>query len=116
MKNARVLQAASVSGLLLIMGCLSSENRRSVCVDRPANPPAREAPCSSGPNLPAEPVSSTLANTPAQREGKIYTCPMHPEVRESSPGRCPKCGMTLESVVPAEKHGGDHVHGEDNGQ
>ncbi len=24
-----------------------------------------------------------------------YTCPMHPEVRQSSPGACPKCGMTL---------------------
>lgn len=26
---------------------------------------------------------------------KIYTCPMHPEVRESKPGTCPKCGMAL---------------------
>ena len=26
----------------------------------------------------------------------IYTCPMHPEVKESAPGKCPKCGMTLE--------------------
>jgi hypothetical protein len=25
----------------------------------------------------------------------MYTCPMHPEVRRESPGRCPKCGMTL---------------------
>ena len=30
-----------------------------------------------------------------------YTCPMHPEVNESSPGICPKCGMSLESDVPA---------------
>lgn len=30
----------------------------------------------------------------------IYTCPMHPEVQEEEPGRCPKCGMTL---VPIEK-------------
>jgi Cu+-exporting ATPase len=30
-----------------------------------------------------------------------YTCPMHPEVRQSSPGICPKCGMALESVLPA---------------
>ena len=29
-----------------------------------------------------------------------YTCPMHPEVRQSSPGRCPKCGMALEPVAP----------------
>lgn len=28
-----------------------------------------------------------------------YTCPMHPEVRESQPGDCPKCGMVLEVVA-----------------
>ena len=26
----------------------------------------------------------------------VYTCPMHPEVRQNHPGECPKCGMTLE--------------------
>src|SRR5664279_2333042 len=26
----------------------------------------------------------------------VYTCPMHPEVRQDHPGACPKCGMTLE--------------------
>lgn len=25
----------------------------------------------------------------------IYSCPMHPEVKENEPGRCPKCGMRL---------------------
>jgi P-type Cu+ transporter len=30
----------------------------------------------------------------------MYTCPMHPEIRESKPGVCPKCGMALEPVVP----------------
>jgi P-type Cu+ transporter len=30
-----------------------------------------------------------------------YTCPMHPEVRQRGPGRCPKCGMPLEPAVPA---------------
>ncbi len=28
-----------------------------------------------------------------------YTCPMHPEIRKSQPGSCPKCGMTLEPVI-----------------
>jgi P-type Cu+ transporter len=27
-----------------------------------------------------------------------YTCPMHPEIRQSTPGACPKCGMALEPV------------------
>jgi Cu+-exporting ATPase len=28
----------------------------------------------------------------------IYTCPMHPEVRQVGPGDCPKCGMALEPI------------------
>ena len=32
----------------------------------------------------------------AQTSKVIYTCPMHPEVQQSKPGNCPKCGMTLE--------------------
>ena len=34
-------------------------------------------------------------------EGTIYTCPMHPEIRQPAPGNCPKCGMTLEPVMPS---------------
>ncbi|MDP2411012.1 MAG: heavy metal translocating P-type ATPase [Pseudolabrys sp.] len=29
-------------------------------------------------------------------EGAIYTCPMHPEIRQKGPGACPICGMALE--------------------
>jgi len=29
-------------------------------------------------------------------EGTIYTCPMHPEIRQQGPGSCPICGMALE--------------------
>jgi len=36
-------------------------------------------------------------------EGTIYTCPMHPEIRQVGPGFCPICGMALEPVeVTAE--------------
>ncbi len=34
--------------------------------------------------------------------GTLYTCPMHPEVRQVGPGNCPKCGMALEPEVPSE--------------
>ncbi|WP_192937225.1 copper-transporting P-type ATPase [Sinorhizobium meliloti] len=38
-----------------------------------------------------------------QTEGVIYTCPMHPQVRQIGPGNCPICGMALEpEVVTAE--------------
>ena len=30
----------------------------------------------------------------------IFTCPMHPEIRQDHPGNCPKCGMTLEPEMP----------------
>ena len=39
-----------------------------------------------------------LAPMPA---GTIYTCPMHPEVRQEGPGSCPKCGMALEPAMPS---------------
>lgn len=43
------------------------------------------------------------ASAPAVPEGTIYTCPMHPEVRQVGPGSCPICGMALEpEVVTAE--------------
>ena len=32
--------------------------------------------------------------------GAVYTCPMDPEVRQSEPGSCPKCGMALEPMEP----------------
>lgn len=37
---------------------------------------------------------SPLAHGPA-----IYTCPMHPEIRQAGPGSCPICGMALEPVT-----------------
>jgi len=37
----------------------------------------------------------------AAPEGTIYTCPMHPEIRQPQPGNCPICGMTLEPILPS---------------
>ena len=33
--------------------------------------------------------------------GALFTCPMHPEVRQEGPGSCPDCGMALEPLLPA---------------
>lgn len=30
-----------------------------------------------------------------QEASKLYLCPMHPDVRQPTPGKCPKCGMEL---------------------
>lgn len=35
-------------------------------------------------------------------EDTIYTCPMHPEIRQVGPGACPICGMALEPELPGE--------------
>ncbi|MBK9595902.1 MAG: heavy metal translocating P-type ATPase [Rhodocyclales bacterium] len=45
------------------------------------------------------------APVPAAPPGAEYTCPMHPEVRQIGPGTCPKCGMTLEPVLPELEEG-----------
>ncbi len=42
-----------------------------------------------------EPVASGQGESP---DATRYTCPMHPEIRELSPGGCPKCGMELEPL------------------
>ena len=36
---------------------------------------------------------------PEMPAGTIYTCPMHPEIRQEGPGTCPICGMALEPDV-----------------
>ncbi|MFQ6555134.1 copper-transporting P-type ATPase [Pseudomonas ogarae] len=41
------------------------------------------------------------ASAPSGDMATEYTCPMHPEIRQPGPGTCPKCGMTLEPVMPA---------------
>ena len=49
--------------------------------------------------------------TKAQPEGTIYTCPMHPEIRQIGPGHCPICGMALEpeAGAAADDDGGERA-------
>jgi Cu+-exporting ATPase len=50
--------------------------------------------------------SAPVAPAAAPQEapaGTTYTCPMHPEVRQDHPGNCPKCGMTLEPIIPLDE-------------
>ncbi len=43
----------------------------------------------------------TVVNVSPPAVDAVYTCPMHPEIRQDHPGNCPKCGMTLEPVLPS---------------
>jgi Cu+-exporting ATPase len=58
-------------------------------LNKPAQPVAQMTHHAAAPATPTAPIAPT---------GLIdeYTCPMHPEVRQSGPGSCPKCGMALE--------------------
>ena len=68
------------------------------CKARFAAAPAKFARSSGA----AEPPTATPE--PAAASG-IYTCPMHPEVRQDRPGACPKCGMALEPLLPTLDEG-----------
>ncbi len=49
---------------------------------------------------PARPSREEMApQSEKQEAGRIYVCPMDPEVRQSTPGSCPKCGMALEPQI-----------------
>jgi Cu+-exporting ATPase len=59
--------------------------------------------CSAGcaAKFTAKPEKYLLAEqepVPPAAEGAIYTCPMHPEIRQVGPGACPICGMALEPI------------------
>lgn len=41
-------------------------------------------------------------NAAPAESGTIYTCPMHPQIREKQPGDCPLCGMDLVAVSEAK--------------
>jgi Cu+-exporting ATPase len=48
-----------------------------------------------------EKVLNPANGQPIAPNGTIYTCPMHPQIRQGEPGSCPICGMTLEPVTVA---------------
>ena len=50
----------------------------------------------SSPNKSKSMAGSKYDSVPEGWSGSVYTCPMHPEVRQTEPGSCPLCGMGLE--------------------
>jgi Cu+-exporting ATPase len=53
----------------------------------------------------AKPVAPEQAGQASPQKGVIYTCPMHPEIRQEGPGNCPICGMALEPVGASVEEG-----------
>jgi len=60
--------------------------------------------CSAGckARFEADPARYASAESagPQASAGPVYSCPMHPEIRQDHPGSCPKCGMSLEPLLP----------------
>lgn len=99
--------ALALAGLL-VAGCAARQFE--VPETHPANPAAAEAPLPPGSaTLKPESVNqprlddggAPIAGHVHGQQGQPaavapYQCPMHPEVRSDKPGRCPKCGMSLQ--------------------
>ena len=66
-------------------------------------------------------LSACNKHIAAQKSNKqyYYSCPMHTEVFEMKPGKCPKCGMTLEQWdmdnYSQKKSSGSHSSHSDSG-
>ena len=45
-----------------------------------------------------------------QKRFQKYTCPMHPQIVQDEPGKCPLCGMTLLPLTKNTSHGGHAKH------
>ncbi|MFD3263864.1 heavy metal translocating P-type ATPase [Phenylobacterium ferrooxidans] len=54
---------------------------------------------------PAKYLAENPTRPPVPRSGDIYTCPMHPQIRQDGPGKCPICGMALEPELATADSG-----------
>lgn len=106
------IHAIAYAAISVVAGC-SSELAQRPAANDPTNVAAVEAPFIRPPAYETDPLLSPTPpksaaapptgmqhDAPAKSPTTIYTCPMHPEVRVSKPGQCPKCGMTLVPVTP----------------
>lgn len=68
----------------------------------PAPPPSPSAPAAALGNDAAPKPNGAPSASGSATPAPLYVCPMHPEVTDSKPSRCPKCGMVL---VPKGRKG-----------
>ena len=114
-------------GLFLLVGCATPVKLEPILepvpIDHPANPHAIEAPPttpsvmlrqesqdmtrtnSAEPSMeemehPGHSMSHEEPASGGQTSLNVYTCTMHPEVIQTDPGACPKCGMSLVAGIP----------------
>ncbi len=71
------------------------------CKSKFAASPAKYAVASDVSGASEGAMESSSAPSPVNGVATMYTCPMHPEIRQDHPGACPKCGMALEPEMPS---------------
>ncbi|HXB57707.1 MAG TPA: heavy metal-binding domain-containing protein [Vicinamibacteria bacterium] len=106
-------------GALLLTACAATIPPPRFSALDPADPRAPESTMHERPlglEGPAEQPISPPASSEAARRGQepaptlasgtadVYSCPVHPRVREAGPGPCPLCGRKLQKQ-PAAPHG-----------
>lgn len=67
----------------------------------PSSPSASKAAATHA--MPSMPMPKTRSGSmgpapSASDSATVYSCPMHPDVRSATPGKCPKCGMDLQPI------------------
>jgi Cu+-exporting ATPase len=72
------------------------------CLDKFAQEPSKYLPMDSAATGGYHEHAHRDAVHDAGARDAIYTCPMHPEIRQVGPGFCPICGMALEPLAPGE--------------
>ncbi|MCF6157767.1 MAG: hypothetical protein E3K32_04180 [wastewater metagenome] len=93
--------------LTLLTGCAVQTPQLLLSTNDPANPNAPESPFSPRPDLLQSGIPDTEEQPPAELLSPThlpttYTCPMHPEIIQSNPGKCPACGMKLVPPEPSK--------------
>lgn len=109
--TATRLRVAGAAGavLLAVTGCQLQSTQTTLAPDHPANPAAASAPTLEGGSVfdlePGRAIQSPAA-TGASATQTDYVCPMHPQVRQDQPGKCPICQMILkpEHMAHHEEH------------
>ena len=80
---------------LLLAGCAATS---------PSEPPAGSAADGRVGETAPPPLAQLTLDAPATQPAtaRLYTCPMHPQIVQDHPGKCPICSMTLEPKVGAK--------------
>jgi len=77
-----------------------AEKRADKSTNEPAKAHVHSAHCNHDPATVKHAAVSDVTSEAKGSADTIYTCPMHPQIRQAGPGSCPICGMALEPLMP----------------